>query len=70
MKYEVILKQRHNHNPYETKYHCIVSEDRLEFVKNRYEQEAKDIEDRIHNCECLVLINKLDDNGEFVDVIQ
>lgn len=47
------------------KYRCVVEEERYIYTKKKFEEQAsKDPEN------CLVLINELDENKEFVQIIQ
>ena len=70
MKYEIILKiKNRGESSYETKYCTVVKAEIWESVFRRYDEEAKVIQQDNRNCECLVLANRLNDNGEFEEVV-
>lgn len=67
MKYEFILKIRdHEHDPWRIKWRCVVSKDYYDLRLSKYEEWKHDHKD----LDSIILINKLTDNGEFVEVIQ
>ena len=67
-KYEFIYKVRpypHAHS-YKVKYRCVVEEKRFNLQKTMYEKVAANHKEE----DPIILINKLTDDGEFVEVIQ
>ena len=69
MKYEFKLKERYRGlNIWYEKYNCIVEEKLFDYTKKKYDSFCSlNKDDRI---EYIVLINLLDDDGEFVRVVQ
>lgn len=69
--YEVILRiQDTRSSDRVDKYRCLVGEDRYEYVIKKYEEQAQRISNDVHPFGCWVLCNKLDQNGDFLEVIQ
>ena len=69
MKCEIILKQRpHHHANFEVKYKVVVNPEALKQVYRKFQKQAKELELE-ERCECVVLVNELDDNGEFEQII-
>ena len=69
MKYELVLKVKESTNePYEVKYKCVVNEFEYNWTKKLYENYVKEHEG--NGNEYLFLINQLDDEGNFEEIIQ
>lgn len=71
MQYEFKLKVKLDvsHN-WEEKYECIVEEKGFEYIKKRYD-EYIDLQKKLNSrYDYILLINLLDDDGEFVRAIQ
>ena len=69
MKNEIILKTRkhHSHN-FEVKYKVVVSPESLKQVYRKFQKQAREIEQE-EKCECVILVNELEDNGEFIQIV-
>ena len=65
MKYEFIFKVKEDH-VWIVKYRCVVAEKRFDTIKAAYEK----LEKTHPEWNSLILINKLDDNSNFIEVIQ
>lgn len=67
MKYEFkYMVREHQYTHYHTKYRCVVEEKRYNSQKAAYEELAKNHKEE----NPIILINQLDDNGEFIQIIQ
>ena len=64
-KYEFIFKVKED-NSWQVKYRCVVDEKRFERVKSDYEK----IKTLHTDWNSVILINELDENKEFVKVVQ
>lgn len=68
MKYEFIfkIKEYPSAPSYDVRYRCVVAEARFNSVKSSYEKLQKAHPEWLS----IILINKLSDDGEFIEVIQ
>ena len=65
MKYEFIFKIKEDHQ-WIIKYRCVAPERKFQTMKAAYEK----LEATHPEWKSLILINKLDDNNEFLEIIQ
>ena len=69
MKYEFILKVKYSvSDSFHEKFHCKVGEKQYFAVKTDYENYLARNKNEFFDS--IILINRLDDNGEFVETIQ
>lgn len=69
MKNEIILKTRKHHSQnFEVKYKVVVNPESLKQVYRKFQKQVREIEQE-EKCECVVLVNELEDNGEFIQIV-
>lgn len=71
MKFELVLKfKQHEHDAWAVHRQTIVPADRYEYVLGQFKDYAKSVCDRVDIYDVVLLVNKLDDNGDFLEVVQ
>lgn len=71
MQYEFKLKQKLDiSHEWEERYLCVCGEQQFEFVNKRYNEFIESQKKQDSRFEYILLVNQLDDNGDFVRVIQ